>query len=142
MKSLQCCAPRFERFAGQRLACIVHQEIENYEFSRMRFRQSPDAAFRGMNSLQQIVKGKASVYRENQFSVQRELRRFHFQQRGGNFRKISRQRLRRLRLQFNFFPAAKCQASESVSVLPSIAEDFSIRYLSPDHTFIIPRLRS
>src|SRR6185369_6199584 len=78
----------------------------------------------GMNSLQQIVERQAALDWYYQFAVEHKLRRLQLRQRRNHFRKITRQRLPRLRLQLDVLAVAKSQTAKAIPlrlILPLVA---------------------
>ena len=78
--------------------------------------------------MKQVIKRKTAVYRNDQFAVQNELRRFDFEKGLDHFRKISFEWLTRLRLQFYLLAVAECETAEAVPlrlVFPILRAEFS-----------------
>ena len=96
--------------------CAVHagKKVEHDYQGGCFYGEALDAGRCRVNPLKQRIEGKAVSIHNGDFSIEYErfCRQFHC--RGLQFRKVARQRLPSLRLDFNFLAVSKYDAAEAI----------------------------
>ena len=108
----------------ERFSFRVHEEIEDDERRGTLLRELRDTAFRGMDAEEQLVERERTVVRDDDFSVQHEVRCLHGEKRLDQLGEVARERLSCLGHQVDLVAIAEGEAAEAVPlrlVLPFAA---------------------
>ncbi len=103
-----------ERLGGKRLPFFGQKEIEDEIGAGRLLGEFPDAAFRGMDSLEERVEVEAAMRADDDFAIEHELARGQAAKGFDQFREISPERLAGFGLQHDLIAVAEGETAEAV----------------------------